>query len=204
MRPFFLVLGALGACTTSRVSAPAALTYYVMRSKLPAEYAAADTTVAYAAVQDFARHIGNPYALLYMVTVSGHPDRSRCLRVVQRGPGQFTAYVYQRPGQVDSTTFSSSALEKMLTTPAGYFSTMCLDYSSVVRYEMLWVKQGPTTMLSLVGEFTDLPVPKPPSIALAPVARGLEQQGTPFVQPADSAVLKPALDLLQEVKRLKL
>lgn len=203
MRPFFFILGALGACTAQRVSVPAASTCHVMRLKLPAKYDAADTTAAYAAVQDFAHDVGNPYALLYMVTVSGHPDLSRCLRVVQRGPSQFTAYAYRRPGQVDSTTFSSPALAKRLAAPAGHFTTMCPDYSSVVRSEMLWVKQGPTTALSLVGEFADMNVPKPPGPALEPLARGLEQEGTPFLQPADSAVLQPALDLLHEVKRLK-
>jgi hypothetical protein len=203
MRPFLLLLGALGACTVQRISAPTASTCHVRRMKWPAVYEAADTTAAYVAVQDFAQNEGNPYSLLYVATVSGHPDRSRCLRVVQRGPDLFTAYVYRGPRQVDSTTFSSLALAQWLATPAGHFTTMCLDYSSVVQYDMLWVKQGPTTALSLVGEFTNLNVPKPLSPALEPLARGLEQGGTPFLQPADSTVIQPAVVLLQEVKRLK-
>ncbi|MBT9394939.1 hypothetical protein KLP40_17370 [Hymenobacter sp. NST-14] len=49
----------------------------------PITYAAADTTAAYAAVQDFARHVGAPYMLLYLSTTGGHPNNARCLRVVQ-------------------------------------------------------------------------------------------------------------------------
>ncbi|TGE20917.1 hypothetical protein [Hymenobacter metallicola] len=203
MRPSLFLLAALGACTTQRVSVPAASTCHVMREKKPVEYAAADTTAAYAAVQDFTQHVGAPHALLYMVTVSGRPNQSRCLRIVQRGPDRFTAYTYRRPGQVDSTHFSSSALAKLLPIPSGHFTTLCLDYRSAVRQEMLWVKQGSVTTCSLAGEFADVQVPNPPGPSLQPLAGARTREGVPFLLPADSVVLQPALNLLHEVKALK-
>lgn len=203
MRAFLFLLTALGACTASHISAPASSTCRIIQVKSPAEYAAADTTAAYAAVHDFARHVGAPYALLYLSTTGGHPDKARCLRVVQRGPNRFTAYAYRRSGQVDSSTFASTSLAKLLAAPAGHFTTLCPDFTSEVHYEMLWVKQGPTTGFSLVGELADLRKPMPPGTALEPLAQGLEKEGMRFLQPADSALLQPALDLLQEVQRLK-
>lgn len=204
MRVFLFLVAALGACTAPRLAVPVSSTCRVIQVKLPAHYAAADTTAAHAAVQDFARHVGTPYALLYLSTTGGRPDRERCLRVVQRGPTRFTVYAYRRSGQVDSSTFASPVLAKRLAAPAGHFTTLCPDFVSEVRYEMLWVKQGPATEFSLVGELADLPVPTPPGSALEPLARGLEQEGMRFLQPADSTVLQPALDLLREVQRLRM
>ena len=205
MRAFFFLLTVLGACTAPRIAVPTSSTCRVLQLKGPATYAAADTTAAYAAVQDFARHVGAPYTLLYLRTTGGHPDKARCLRLVQRGPDQFTAYVYQRSGKVDSSTFANRSLAKRLAAPAGHFTTLCPDFTSDVRYEMLWVKQGPTTGFSLVGELADLQGPTPPGPTLEPLAQRMEQEGTGmrFLQPADSALLQPALDLLQQVRHLR-
>jgi hypothetical protein len=45
----------------------------------------------------------------------------------------------------------------------------------------------------------------PPGPALEPLAQAMAQEGKGmrFLQPADSTLLQPALDLLQEVRRLK-
>jgi hypothetical protein len=175
-----------------------------MRLKSPIGFAAADTTAAHAAIQDFARQAGRPYSLLYVRFAGGRPDLNRCLRVVQRGPNQFTAYSYLRPGQVDSTRFSSPALASRLQKPVGHFTTTCLDFSSEARYDLLWVRQGHTTVFSLGGEDAmGLGVPSAPRPNLQPLAQALEREGTPFLQPADSVVLQPGVALLQEVARLR-
>lgn len=205
MRAYLSLLAALGACTAPRISAPASSTCRVLQVQEPATYAAADTTAAYTAVQDFARHVGAPYTLLYLSTTGGHPDNARCLRVVQRGADRFTAYAYRRSGKVDSSTFASRSLAQRLAAPVGHFTTLCPDFTSEVHYEKLWVKQGPTTGFSLVGELLNLQGPLSPDPTLEPLAQRMEQEGTGmrFLQPADSAVLQPALDLLQEVRHLK-
>jgi len=205
MRAFLFLLAALGACAAPRMSAPASSTCRVLQVKGPATYAAADTTAAYAAVQDFARHVGAPYTLLYLSTTGGHPDKARCLRLVQRGPDRFTAFAYRQSGKVDSSTFASRSLAQRLAAPVGHFTTLCPDFTAEVHYEMLWVKQGSTTGFSLVGELVDLQGPTSPGPTLEPLAQRMEQEGTGmrFLQPADSAVLQPALDLLREVRHLR-
>jgi hypothetical protein len=159
MRAFLFLLAAFGACTAPRISVPASSTCRVLQVQGPATYAAADTTAAYAAVQDFARYVGAPYSLLYLSTKGGHPYQARCLRVVQRGEYQFTAYVYQRSGKVDSSRFASLSLAQRLAAPVGQFTTRCPDFTSGAPYEMLCVKQGSTTGFSLVGELLNLPRP---------------------------------------------
>jgi hypothetical protein len=205
MRAFLFLLAALGACAAPRISAPASSTCRVLQVKGPAIYAAADTTVAYTAVQDFTRHVGDPYTLLYLSTTGGHPDKDRCLRLVQRGPDRFTTYSYRRSGKVDSSTFASRSLAQQVAAPVGHFTTLCLGFTSEVRYEMLWVKQGSTTGFSLVGELVDLQGPLSPGPTLEPLAQQMAQENTGmrFLQPADSAVLQPALDLLWEVRHLR-
>lgn len=205
MRAFLFLLAALGACTVARISAPASSTCRVLQVKGQAIYTAADTTVAYAAVQDFTRHVGAPYTLLYLSTTGGRPDKARCLRLVQRGPDKFTTYSYRRLGKVDSSTFASHSLAQQLAAPVGHFTTLCLDFTSEVQYEMLWVKQGSTTGFSLVGELADLQGPTSPGPTLEPLAQQMAQEdtGMRFLQPADSAVLQPALDLLREVRHLR-
>jgi hypothetical protein len=177
----------------------------VLQVKGPAIYSAADTTVAYAAVQDFTRYVGAPYTLLYLSTTGGRPDKARCLRLVQQGPDRFTAYSYRRLGKVDSSTFASRSLAQRVAAPVGHFTTLCPDFTSKVHYEMLWVKQGSTTGFSLVGELVDLQGPTSPGPTLEPLAQRMEQEdtGMRFLQPADSAVLQPALDLLREVRHLR-
>lgn len=205
MRAFWFLLTALGACTASRVSAPASSTCRVLQVTSPVEYAATDTTAANVAVHDFARYGGAGYTLLYLSFRGGSPDQTRCLRVVQCGPHRFTAYAYRRSGRVDSSTFISPSLATRLAAPAGHFTTLCPDFTSEARYELLWVKQGPTTGFSLAGEWGDLRGPIPPGPALEPLARAMELEGNGmrFLQPADSTRLQPALALLQEVQRLK-
>jgi hypothetical protein len=205
MRAFLFILAALGACTAPRISALTSSTCRVLQVKGPATYATADTTAAYAAVQDFARHVGAPYTLLYLSTTGGHPDKDRSLRLVQRGPDRFTAYAYRRSGKVDSSTFASLSLAQRLAAPVGHFTTLCPDFTSEVHYEMLWVKQGSTTGFSLVGELVDLQGLTSPGPTLEPLAQRMEQEGTGmrFLQPADSTVLRPALNLLREVRHLK-
>ena len=118
---------------------------------------------------------GRPYALLYLSTTGGRPDEARCLRLVQRGPGWFTASPptpIWRSGKMDSSTFASLSLAKKLAAPAGHFTTLCPGFTSEVYYEMLWVKQGLTTGFSLIGELADLQRPLPPGQALEPLAWG--------------------------------
>jgi hypothetical protein len=106
---------------------------------------------------------------------------------------------------VDSSTFASHSLAQQLATPVGHFTTLCLDFTSEVRYEMLWVKQGSTTGFSLVGELADLQGPLSPGPTLESLAQQMAQEdtGMRFLQPTDSAVLQPALDLLREVRHLR-
>ncbi|WP_208175214.1 hypothetical protein [Hymenobacter negativus] len=191
------LLTALGACTASRIATPASSTCRVLQVEGPATYAAVDTTAAYAAMRDFARYGGARYTLLYLSTTGGHPDKNRCMRLVQRGPDRFIAYTYHRLGKVDSSMFASP----WLAVPAGHFTTLCPNFTSEVHYEMLWVKQDSTTGFSLVGELVDLQGPTLPDITLEPMTRRMEQEekGMRFLQPVDSAVLRPRLDLLQEV-----
>ena len=205
MRAFLFLLAALGACTVARLSTPSSSTCRVLQVKGPAIYTAADTTAAYAAVQDFTRHVGAPYTLLYLSTTGGRPDKARCLRLVQRGPDRFTAYSYRRSGKVDSSTFASHSLAQQVAAPVGHFTTLCLDFTSEVQYELLWVKQGATTGFSLVGELVDLQGPTSLGPTLAPLAQQMAQEdtGMRFLQPADSAMLQPALDLLREVRHLR-
>jgi hypothetical protein len=105
----------------------------------PVEPAFEDTKHA---LHEFNTQPGNPYALLYIEKTSGHPDRDRCVRILQRTEKNFTVYTYTS-GKRDSVQFSSLEGQELLTkVQPGHFTTSCQGFVSLSTICVLQLKQG--------------------------------------------------------------
>jgi hypothetical protein len=100
------------------------------------------------AVHDFARQRGAPYSVLYLRIRTEQPDGVKCLRVVQRGPTQFTYYAYH-PQRVDSVSVTDSTWHTTLSHFAtGHFLALG-NGSSEPGADELWLKHDTTTQFSV-------------------------------------------------------
>lgn len=122
-------------------------------------------------------------------------------------PGGLHRSAYGRPGFVHVLQVTGPATYAAADTTAAYAAVQAFTRHVGPPHALLYLSTtgGRPDKDRCLRVVQDLQQPTPSGPTLEALAQGMKQEGTGlrFLQPADSALLQPALDLLHQVRQLK-